>query len=945
MGTQETEGSLMLEFAAQAFQAKNFQLACEIYERQLEEQAAGVVDWGLLLRMADCMACAGRLQDACNLYRKAAAHNKVCTEQLETLVTCLAEQLRSREGDQDHSRRVEWHQHHKRRQDWYQNHSSSRQACQENSSSREGHQDHSSSIEGHQDHNSRREGHQDYSSSRQAYQQNSSSREGHQDHSSSIEGHKDHSSSREGHQVHSNSRQEHEYYSNSREGHQVHNNSRQEHEYYSNSREGHQEYISGKQGIEDHSKSRHEHHYHSNSIEEYISDKQGHQGHSSSKEGHQEHKIIKHGLFQTMQKLDQHITKEGLPTTSPPLHLKSRNLQLSRWGMMTCRDCQGLLYEPVSLPCGHTFCKKCLLTSKVRGQCPLCRVTLDGAEELYRVNVVLSNILSKCFPCEVQALKLRHEGNALFKDNKLQEALGKYNEAISLAPYDHILYSNRALIHLSLKSYECSLQDAETACKLKPYWLKGHLRKAQALVILGKTEDALREFLFCLALDIGNKTAKSEAQKMLLKLLSPENSEGNLSDILQMNLSPLRVKEHVLSAMGTASSSSYMHRLFKLNMEQKKIFPLSEEKVNCSNVRKNLQTTDNIALEISPSECNTLKRKLSVEESTQTEIPSKILKQDVMPADSAEKDLAISPHVDLSDLDCALCMRLLYEPVTTPCGHMYCLKCLERCLDHNPKCPLCKEDLSEYLAVRKFSKTELMEELIANHFPEELKDRKCVFEEEIAELSNLNKNVPIFVCTMAYPTVPCPLHIFEPCYRLMIRRCMETGTKQFGMCIGDSLKGFADYGCLLEIRNVEFFADGRSVVDSIGRRRFKVLQHSQRDGYNTADIEYIEDQKVQGDDYVELVKLHNAVYDQAYTWFNSLKPALKSRILSHFGSMPAKDSDLQVNPNGPSWCWWILAVLPLESRAQLPFLAMTSLKDRLTGIRRVLLFMCRSRPR
>lgn len=238
-----------------------------------------------------------------------------------------------------------------------------------------------------------------------------------------------------------------------------------------------------------------------------------------------------------------------------------------------------------------------------------------------------------------------------------------------------------------------------------------------------------------------------------------------------------------------------------------------------------------------------------------------------------------------------------------------------------------------------------MEDLIAKYFPEELKERKMVYEEEIAELSNLNTNVPIFVCTMAYPTVPCPLHIFEPCYRLMIRRCMETGTKQFGMCIGDSVKGFADYGCMLEIRNVEFFADGRSVVDSIGKRRFKVIRHSQRDGYNTADIEYIEDEKVQGEHYAELLTLHDSVYTQAYNWFTTLKPALKSRILSHFGPMPAKETDLQVNPNGPAWCWWILAVLPLESRAQLPFLAMTSLKDRLTSIRRVLLFMCRTRTR
>lgn len=54
---------------------------------------------------------------------------------------------------------------------------------------------------------------------------------------------------------------------------------------------------------------------------------------------------------------------------------------------------------------------------------------------------------------------------------------------------------------------------------------------------------------------------------------------------------------------------------------------------------------------------------------------------------------------------------------------------------------------------------------------------------------SLNKDVPIFVCTMAFPTIPCPLHVFEPRYRLMIRRCMETGTKQFGMCLADELKG------------------------------------------------------------------------------------------------------------------------------------------------------------
>lgn len=62
--------------------------------------------------------------------------------------------------------------------------------------------------------------------------------------------------------------------------------------------------------------------------------------------------------------------------------------------------------------------------------------------------------------------------------------------------------------------------------------------------------------------------------------------------------------------------------------------------------------------------------------------------------------------------------------------------------------------------------------------------------------------------------------------------------------LSPSASRFADYGCLLEIRDVKFFSDGRSVVDTIGKRRFKVIQHSERDGYNTADIEYLEDVKV-----------------------------------------------------------------------------------------------------
>ncbi|XP_026187071.1 LON peptidase N-terminal domain and RING finger protein 3 [Mastacembelus armatus] len=612
---------------------------------------------------------------------------------------------------------------------------------------------------------------------------------------------------------------------------------------------------------------------------------------------------------------------------------------------LSCRICLSFLFEPVTLPCGHCFCKKCLERERKEKERPVtCRECRDSSRvadiHSYRVNVVLSNLLAKWFPALHQAGWLRREGNGLYAEKKMEAALEKYNQAILIAPMDHILFSNRSQIHSSLKHYEKALRDAEMACRLMPHWTKGHVRKAQALVSLGRTEEALREYLVCLSIEPDCRLAKTEAHKLLSELLAPVTDQvpEHISDYSNILSSRAHIKN--ISAPFQTVSPSLLSSKSCLNST-----PPAPERSGSSEVKG--QGKPKVRrLEY----CFLLKRKRRSTEEEVVESEQEMSK-DHKRSKSEQSELTdslnsvIGDVLDPSDLECSLCMRLFYEPVTTQCGHTFCLQCLERCLDHNPKCPLCKEELSEYLVQRQYCKTVLMENLISKYLPYELMERQKIHQEEMAELSNLNKNVPIFVCTMAFPTVPCPLHIFEPCYRLMIRRCMETGTNSFGMCLGDNLKGFVDYGCLLEIRDVKFFSDGRSVVDTIGRRRFKVIQHSERDGYNTADIEYLEDVRVEGVAERELQSLHDAVYDQALVWVNSLKAEQKERIEGHFGPMPEKNSELQANPNGPSWCWWLLAVLPLEGRAQLPFLALTSLKDRLSGIRKVLLFMAQTRHR
>ncbi|KAI4873450.1 hypothetical protein NFI96_027300 [Prochilodus magdalenae] len=624
-------------------------------------------------------------------------------------------------------------------------------------------------------------------------------------------------------------------------------------------------------------------------------------------------------------------------------------------GTFACGICFGFLCEPVTLLCGHSFCKKCLEKEKKDTCCKGCEDCLKGTGvHEYKVNVVLSNLLCKWFPSQLKALRLRREGNGLYAERRLEAALEKYNEAIHIAPKDHVLYSNRSQINSSLKRFEDALSDANMACKLKPLWAKGHIRKAQALTALGKPEEALTEYLISVTLDPESRLAKTEAQKLLSDLIKPvrDHVQKKFLEDASLLSSRARVKG-VLSSNSSFDGTTTLPRSYKdykTYIDNSGILSATSATSIDDLSKRHTCSKSNEGTDGSPRLTNQnlfLKRKHSVKKDVTTSENGtcKRFKPDEQRKLETMWGSVITDLIDPSDLECSLCMRLFYEPVTAPCGHTFCLKCLERCLDHNPTCPLCKEDLSEYLAQGQYYKTVLMEDIICKYFPAELVDRQKLNEEEIAELSNLNKNVPIFVCTMAFPTVPCPLHIFEPCYRLMIRRCMETGTKQFGMCLSDPMKGFADYGCMLEIRNVESFADGRSVVDTIGRRRFKVVQHSQRDGYNTADIEYLEDIKVTGDAEAELQTLHDMVYNQALVWVNSLKAEQKERIEGHFGPMPEKDSDPQASPNGPPWCWWLLAVLPLEGRAQLPFLALVSLKDRLTGIRRVLLLMARNRSR
>lgn len=126
------------------------------------------------------------------------------------------------------------------------------------------------------------------------------------------------------------------------------------------------------------------------------------------------------------------------------------------------------------------------------------------------------------------------------------------------------------------------------------------------------------------------------------------------------------------------------------------------------------------------------------------------------------------------------------------------------------------------------------------------------------------------------------------------------------------LYSFADYGCMLEIQNLDYLPDGRSLVETIGRRRFRVLQRGLLDGYHIAEIEYLVDKKLEGEELQEVQRLHDMVYQQLEECFSQQRGSLPRRIFMHHASPPPKDDDIQVSA-GENECSSDLTVVKLSS--------------------------------
>ncbi|KAL5118032.1 hypothetical protein ACEQ8H_004018 [Pleosporales sp. CAS-2024a] len=200
------------------------------------------------------------------------------------------------------------------------------------------------------------------------------------------------------------------------------------------------------------------------------------------------------------------------------------------------------------------------------------------------------------------------------------------------------------------------------------------------------------------------------------------------------------------------------------------------------------------------------------------------------------------------ELDCLVCYNLMLDPTTTSCGHTFCRRCLSRVMDHSSICPFCRRGLHVPASLQHQPGNAVLNSLLTALCPELVAARAEALKAEEQAGDNV-LSTPLFICTLSLPAMPTFLHVFEPRYRLMMRRVIQ-GNKQFGMVMYNRTSAaqgnlgstpFLEYGTLLEIVNYELLRDGRSFIESRGIGRFKVRDHGMLDGYNVGRVERIED--------------------------------------------------------------------------------------------------------
>lgn len=312
------------------------------------------------------------------------------------------------------------------------------------------------------------------------------------------------------------------------------------------------------------------------------------------------------------------------------------------------------------------------------------------------------------------------------------------------------------------------------------------------------------------------------------------------------------------------------------------------------------------------------------------------------------------------EFDCQVCYSFISDPLTTPCGHTFCRKCVELVLNHSDLCPLCRRKLNMPSTIQSEPINSPVAGLMECLFPDQVSSRRESLAQDEASLDN-EQMTPLFVSSIAFPTMPIFLHVFEPRYRIMIRRIMASRERKFGMVAYNRARRrqgglgriqFMQYGTLMLVDRFEMLPDGRSLVIATGVSRFKVTKADMLDGYHVGQVERLDDVPITVEESNEAAEaavfaetltesqqpsepqeetqkslesmstqqLFDLALDFVRTQHRIGAPWLHPRALMAYGNEPTDPSRFP---------WWLASILRVSDEEKYRLLCATSVRERL----------------
>lgn len=178
-----------------------------------------------------------------------------------------------------------------------------------------------------------------------------------------------------------------------------------------------------------------------------------------------------------------------------------------------------------------------------------------------------------------------------------------------------------------------------------------------------------------------------------------------------------------------------------------------------------------------------------------------------------EDALDTSPMAALeTQLECQICLSLICEPITIPCGHSFCRTCLVQSLRKSKKqCVTCRSICN--IDPVQASENIMLKNIALSINPHLYHNR---MQEIAAEKLTWPTILPVFFYNVSmFPGEILSLHLFEPRYKLMMQRIATSSRKFAYVYVSPHRPLVGAIALIAHVRESEFFADGRCLVEAV----------------------------------------------------------------------------------------------------------------------------------